>query len=197
MLSRRASLLLPWLLLGCGGSSKPRDYPPLRYNYLTPLRLNVSAIQVDQRFVPSSADVGQIDPDPPLQALRAMADDRLQALGNADLAVFVIEDASLVRRGDTITGNLAVQLDIYNTPSTRAGYAQATVTSTYTGGLDDLPGRLYDMTKDLMDRMNVEFEYQVRRSLSSWLLAAGVTPPPVEQQPLTQTPPPPTPMPTR
>ena len=40
-----------------------------------------------------------------------------------------------------------------------------------------------------MDRMNVEFEYQVRRSLASWLLAAGAVQAPVEQQPLTQTPP--------
>ena len=45
------------------------------------------------------------------------------------------------------------------------------------------------MTKTMMDRMNVEFEYQVRRSLASWLLTAGSVPAPVEQQPLTQTPP--------
>ena len=63
------------------------------------------------------------------------------------------------------------------------------VIGTYTGDLDDLPGRLYDMTKTMMDRMNVEFEYQVRRSLGSWLLAAGAVQAPVEQQPLTQTPP--------
>ena len=35
------------------------------------------------------------------------------------------------------------------------------------------PARLYDMTKRLMDRMNVEFEYQVRRSLGAWLLTAS------------------------
>lgn len=204
MLTRRASLLLPLTLAGCGGGA-PREYPPLRYNYLPPFRLNVSAIHIDQRFVPSGTapDVSQFDPDPPVQALRAMAEDRLQALGNADLAVFVIADASLVRHGDTITGNLAVQLDIYNTPNTRAAYVQAGVSRTFTGDLDDLPGRLYDITKQLMDQMNVEFEYQMRRSLGSWLLPAGAVQAPVEQQPLTQTPsaapplPPPTPMPVR
>jgi hypothetical protein len=190
MMTRRASLLLPWLVAGCGGS-KPREYLPLRYSYLTPLRLNVSTLQIEQRFVPSGVppDVSQLDPAPPVQALRDMAQDRLQALGAADLAVFVIQDASLTRRDDTINGNFAVQLDIYNTPTTRAGYAQASVSSTYTGDLDDLAGRLYDMTKTMMDRMNVEFEYQVRRSLASWLLAAGAVQAPVEQQPLTQTPP--------
>jgi hypothetical protein len=184
MMTRRASLLLPWLLAGCGGRT-PRTYPPLRYSYLTPLRINVSTLQIEQRFVPSGVppDVSQADPAPPLQALRAMAEDRIQTLGNADLAIFVIEDASLTRQKDT------VQLDIYNTPTTRAAYARASVSSTYTGDLDDLPSRLYDMTKDMMDRMNVEFEYQVRRSLGSWLLTAGAPQAPVEQQPLTQTPP--------
>ena len=91
-----------------------------------------------------------------------------------------------MRRRDTLSGNLAVELDIYNTPTTRAAFAQASVTGTFTGDLDDLPGRLYDMTKSMMDRMNVEFEYQVRRALGSWLLPAGAAQAPVEQQPLMQ-----------
>jgi hypothetical protein len=175
------------LLSGCGGVVEQRSYPPLRYNYLLPLRLNVSTIQIEQRFVPSGVppDVTPYDPLPPVQALRAMADDRLQALGSADLAVFVIQDASLVRHGDTIVGRMAAELDIFNAPNARVAYAQAIVTATYTGDLDDLAGRLYDMTKDMMTRMNVEFEYQVRRSLSAWLLTPGAPESPVQQQPLT------------
>jgi hypothetical protein len=191
VLTRRQSLLLPVLLAGCGGERRARTYPPLRYDYLVPLRLNVSTLQIEQRFVPAGAppDVSQYDPAPPVTALRAMAQDRLQAVGSADLAIFVIQDASLTRRGDTIAGNFAVQLDVYNTPTNRAAYAQASVSSTYTGDLDDLSGRLYDMTKDMMDRMNVELEYQVRRALSSWLVPAGEIQAPVQQQPLGATPP--------
>ncbi len=179
-------MLWPVLLAGCGGERRPRTYPPLHYDYLVPLRLNVSTLQIEQRFVPSGAppDVSQYDPVPPVLALRTMAQDRLQAVGTADLAVFVIQDASLTRRGDTIAGNFAVQLDVYNTPTNRAAYAQASVSSTYTGDLDDLSGRLYDMTKDMMDRMNVEFEYQARRALSNWLVPAGAIQAPVQQQPL-------------
>ena len=44
------------------------------------------------------------------------------------------------------------------------------------------------MTKSMMDRMNVEFEYQVRRALGSWLLPAGAVQAPVQQQPLMQEP---------
>jgi hypothetical protein len=195
MLTRRASLLLPLLLAGCGGDRRPRSYLPLRYDYLTPLTLNVAAIQIEQRFVTSGAapDVSQLDPVPPLRALRAMAEDRLQAFGSAGQAVFVIQDASLVRRRDTLSGNFSVELGIHTAPGARAGFAQASVSGRFTGDLDDLPGRLYDLTKDMMDRLNVEFEYQVRHALAPWLLSAGATQAPVEQQPLTQEPLPTTP----
>jgi hypothetical protein len=186
MLSRRSSLVLPWLVAACGGGEE-RDFPPLHYNYLTPLRLNVSAIQIEQRFVPTGSppDVGQLDPMPPVQALRNMAADRLQALGAAGQGVFVILQASLIRVNNTITANFAVELNIYTSPNVRAGYANASVTGSYTGDVDDLPGKLYDMTKSFMDRMNVEFEYQVRRSLGGWLLSGAAPPPQVQQQPLT------------
>jgi hypothetical protein len=195
MLTRRASLLLPLLLACCGGDRRPRSYPPLRYDYLTPLTLNVAAIQIEQRFVPSGAapDVSQLDPVPPLRALRAMAEDRLQAFGSTGQAVFVIQDASLMRRRDTLSGNFSVELGIYTAPGTRAGFAQASASGRFTGDLDDLPGRLYDLTKDMLDRLNVEFEYQVRHALGPWLLSAGATQAPVEQQPLTQEPLPTTP----
>jgi hypothetical protein len=198
MLTRRTSLLLPLLLLaGCGGRRRT-DFPPLRYDYLAPLPLNVASIQIEQRYVPPGVppDVSQLDPVPPVQALRTMAEDRLQGLGNADLAVFVIREASLIRRKDTISGNLAVELDIYNTPTNRVAYAQASVSATYSGDLDDLPARLYDMTKDMMDRMNVEFEYQLRRSLGSWFLSGSVTRAPVASEPLNQTTPSTLPAPT-
>ena len=184
-LSRRSSLLLPLLLAACGGGTQ-RSFPPLRYGYLTPFRLNVAAIRIDQRFVPSgiAPDVSQLDPMPPAQALRNMAEDRLQALGSAGQAVFVIQDASLVRQGDTILGTFAVELDIYTSSDVRTAYAEARVSQTTTK-IDDLAATLYDLTKAMMDRMNVEFEYQVRRSLSAWLLPAGALRTPVQQQPLT------------
>ena len=122
MLTRRSSLLLPWLLAACGGGEE-RDFPPLHYNYLTPLRLNVATIQIEQRFVPSGAppDVNQLDPMPPVQALRNMATDRLQALGAAGQGVFVILQASLIRTNNTITANFAVHRMRYETVDTYVG----------------------------------------------------------------------------
>jgi hypothetical protein len=122
-----------------------------------------------------------------------MAEDRLQALGSSGQAVFSILDASLVRHDDTITGHFAVELDLYTVPDVRAAFASANVSGKYEGNLDDLKGRLYDMTKEMMDRMNVEFEYQVRKVLGRWLLAPGAMRAPVDQIPLTLSPPPPPP----
>jgi hypothetical protein len=66
------------------------------------------------------------------------------------------------------------------------------VSRTITGDVDDLPAQLYDMTKAMMDGergMNVEFEYQVRHSLGPWLVTGSAVRAPVEQQPLTGSPP--------
>ncbi len=78
------------LLSACGGDERPRVYAPLHYDYLVPLRLNVSTIQIEQRFVPSGVppDVSQYDPVPPVTALRTMAGDRLQALGHCGFGGF-------------------------------------------------------------------------------------------------------------
>jgi hypothetical protein len=184
-LSRRSSLLLPLLLSACGGRSQ-REYPPLHYGHLTALQLNVAAIQIEQRYVPSgvSPDVSQIDPMPPVQALRNMAAERLQAFGSSGRAVFVIQDASLTRQRNMLLGSFAVELDVYTSADTRAGFAEARVSRTYTGDLDDLPTKLYDMTKEMMDTMNIEFEFQLRRSLRTWLLPEGAVQPPVQREPL-------------
>lgn len=191
-LTRRAALLLPLLLAACGGE-EPHYFPPLRYGYLPPIRLNVSSIQIEQRFIPSGMppDVTQFDPVTLSDALRAMAQDRLQAFGTTGRAVFVIQDASLVRQGDTISGSMDVVLDIYPADGApRAGFAEARVTRQFSGHIDDLRAKLYEMTKAMMDAMNVEFEYQIRNRLHDWLASGTAPVPAVQAQPLDGSPPP-------
>jgi hypothetical protein len=192
-LSRRSSLLLALALAGCGGSQG--EYPTLRYAYLPPIRLNVASIQVQQAYVPSGVapDVSPLDPAQPVDALRQMAEDRLRAFGPAGHAVFVIQDASMVQRGDTITGSFAVRLDVYTSSDVRVGYAEARVARSHSGHIDDIHRLLYDMTKQLMDEMNVQFEYQVVHSLRDWVAVGAAAPGAVQQQPLAapgQAPPP-------
>jgi hypothetical protein len=190
-LTRRAALLLPFLAAGCG-DDEPKIFPPLRFKYLQPIRLNVADIVVEQRFVPAGVppDVSTLDPVRPIDALKAMADDRLQAFGAAGRAVFIIQDASLTRSGDVISGSMAVLLDVYTSDNVRAGFAEARVALRHTGKVDDLRTTLYDMTKAMMDDMNVEFEYQVRRNLKDWLTTPTAVSAPVDQAPLDEPAPP-------
>jgi hypothetical protein len=184
-LSRRFVLLLPVALAACG-EEEQTVYDPLRYNYLPPIQLNVASIDVQQRFIPAGVppDVSGLDPAPPIDTLKAMANDRLQAFGTANRAVFAILDASMAREDDVVTGSFAVSLTILDDSGAQLGFAEARVQSRHTGQIDNIRGVLYDMTKAMMSDMNVEFEYQIRKNLKAWLTSDVAPPTPVEQTPL-------------
>ncbi len=189
-LPRRTLLALALALSGCGTSGPEiTSFPPLRYNYLPVLKLKVSAISIEDDWQPSGGpdDLTSLAPETPDAALRQMAEDRLGAYGTSGRAVFVIEEASLSRVGSELDGAFAVRLDIYSEGDTRAASAEARVarsepwpaTSRVT-----VRQALYDFTRRMMDSMNVEFEYQIRRTLGEWLVSESATPTPVESQPL-------------
>jgi len=183
-ISRRSAMLLPLALAACGGS--PPEYPTLRYDYLPPIRLNVAAVSVRQDYIPSGVapDLSPLDPAQPVDALRQMAEDRLKAFGPAGRAVFVIQNASVIQEGDTITATFAVRLDVYTSANNRVGYAEARVARSHSGHVDDIHQVLYEMTRQLMEEMNVQFEYQVVHSLGDWVAPVGGGPSPVRQQTL-------------
>jgi hypothetical protein len=45
---------------------------------------------------------------------------------------------------------------------------------------------LYDVTKNMMVDMNIEFEYQIRHNLKNWLTSTTAPDTPVQQAPLNQ-----------
>ena len=188
-LNRRFVLLLPLALAACGGNDEVA-FNALRYNDLPPIQLNVASVKIEQRFVPSGVppDVSNQDPSPPVEALKAMAGDRLQAFGTANQALFAILDATLTREGNVILGSMAVSLTILSDSGTQLGFAEARVQSRHTGQLDQLRRVLYDLTKSMMIDMNIEFEYQIRHNLRNWLTNTVAPDTPVEQAPLSQSP---------
>jgi hypothetical protein len=191
-------LVVPLALAGCGGDEPPpASFAPLHYEYLRPLRLNVGSIDVQDHSAPAGdGDVASQAPVPPAQALVQMAHDRLFAAGLSGQAIFVIDQASIVRGpDDTLNGQLAVHIEVLTAGGARAGYAEARVARQHVPGSDDEDLRtvLYGMTKQMMDDMNVELEYQIRHTMSDWLVANTIVPAPVTVAPLQAPAPPPSP----
>lgn len=177
--SRRAVLLLPLLAAACG-TNPPllRDYPPLRYDFLTKLRLNVATVDVDEAPAPA----GVLDAEAPVRpavALRWMARDRLVPGGNSGRAVFVVDEAAISQSAGGLNGVMAVHLDVLTAEGTRAGFVEARVSRRRTSARgEDLRTALYELVREMMDDMNVEFEFQVRRGLRDWLQDATTAPAP-------------------
>ena len=186
MIARRAALLLPFGLAACGSDDPPPrvSFPELHYDYLTPLRLNVASVDmVDGPPGPLDAQ----NPAPPGAALRRMALDRIGAGGSTGRAVFTIDTATITQGGPGLSGIMAVHLDILSPDGGRVAFAEARVfRGTALPRRGDLRGTLYDLTRAMMDDMNVELEFQVRRNLREWLQEATTAPAPapVERQDL-------------
>ncbi len=187
-LAQSLAVLLPLIAAGCETAPPVQTtFPALHYDYLTPLHLNVASIDIEDRFVPAPGGPAALAPVPPIDALRQMAQDRLMATGSSGRAVFVIEDASIVPvAGDGLSGTLAVRLDVMTGDGTRAGFAEARVSRVVTGIGGDERAAVYDLVRRMMVDMNVEFEFQVKRSLRDWLQVTTTAPAPaaVEQQDL-------------
>lgn len=176
------ALLLPIILAGCGDDELPREFPPLRYDYLTRLQLSVASISYSDLPPPTSLD--QISPVPLAPALQRMAQDRLMAAGSSGRAIVTIRDARIVRVGDGLDGVAGMRLDVIGSDDKPTGFAEARVARRVTRIGRDLRGALYDMTKQMLDDMNVEFEFQIRRTLRDYLqtTTTAPTPAPVQQQ---------------
>lgn len=174
-LPRRAAacvgaVALMLLLAACGGRPSEPTRQPLRYDYLTKIKLDVGRIDIDDNWTPNGADrhVEFQAPTAPLAALRQMAEDRLVPGGTARRALFTIDDASIIRVQDTYRANLAVRLDILDDNGERMRGIDAHVTHTHAVTGDGAPAvrsDLYELTRQAMDDMNVEFEYQIRLTL--------------------------------
>ena len=175
-------LVLPLLVAACAREVPVRrtSFPPLRYEHLTKLRLNVAAIDVDEAPLPTPGALETMAPVRPVVAVRAMARDRLVPSGASGRAVFRADEAVVVRTPTGYDGSMAVHLDVLTEDGTRAGFAEARVSRRRSGGgrNEDVRSVLYDLTREMMDDMNVEFEFQVRRALREWLQETSIAPAP-------------------
>ena len=192
MIARRSVLLLPLVAAACSDDqAAPRTFLIPSYGFLSPIRFNVASIEIDDRAPPSTErSLDQVSTFRLADGLRQIVNDRLVAVGSTGRAVFVIDAASLMRVPGGIEGTLAVHLDVFAGPSgERAGYAEARVARrrTSTDVNEDSRAVLYDFAVQMLNDMNVEFEFQAKRSLRDWLQAAPTTVPPagpIQSEPL-------------
>jgi hypothetical protein len=191
MIARRTVLLLPLFAAACSSDDAPVNFSTPSYSYLTPLRLNVASIQIEDRTPPVSPGdrVMTLAPLRPSDALKQMAGDRLFPGGTVGRAVFVIDQAWIHRVGDALEGRMSVHLDIYAGGESRVGFAEAQVARrrVSTDTSENPRVVLYNFVTQMMSDMNVEFEFQVRRSLKEYLqdtATAVPTPAPVQSQDL-------------
>ena len=187
-LPRRAAFCLVVSALGllpagCGGGAAPPTFAPLRYTYLTKIKLDVARVDIDDSWTPRGADrhVEFLAPTPPLDALRHMAEDRLVPGGTSRRALFTIEDASIIQAGDGYRAIFAVGLDILNDDGQRLRGITAHATGTHAisgGDPDTVRSDLYELTRKVMADMNVDFEFQIRKTLRRDLQTTSETAPP-------------------
>jgi hypothetical protein len=202
-LGRRTALLLPLLLAACGGEEEAAapepagDFPPLRYGYLPPIKLNVQRMETARGFVlPTGEDeMIRLSPVDPVETLYAMARDRLQPVAQSGTATFRVVTTSVTRHHDTLNGVLAVRLDVRDGDNT--GFVVARVTANHSGTLTRPRAAVYDLLKTMMFQMNVELEYQLRNKLKAWVVnpepAPASQPQPAPQPPPANPPEPPAP----
>jgi hypothetical protein len=181
LLFRIAAVAAALALAACSGSPPPPpvNYQPLNYSYLPPITLKVATVNVQNDYVPdpgAATLIGQ-DPEPPATALLAVATQRLVANGTPGTANFTIENASIEETNGNLTGTLTARLDVVSADGRRNGFTEASVSHTETApdpdaAPADVQAALYGMTKQLMDEMNVQMQYQIQRNLGDWVVYA-------------------------
>jgi hypothetical protein len=165
-------------LAGCGDSPPPppQVFPPLDYSYLPPILLNVANLTVQNTYVPDPGAATLIgeDPEAPANALTAMLQHRLVADGMPGNGTVTIENASIEQAGGNYVGVMTVRLDVASPDGRKTGFTEASVTVTQTAPDSDATqnqtqAALYSITKQLMDQMNVQLQYQIQHNLGSWV----------------------------
>jgi hypothetical protein len=182
MIRRVLPVLAVLALAACGGSppAPPPVFAPLDYSYLPPIMLKVASVTVVNQYVPDPGAATLIaqDPEPPATALQAMLNRRLVANGTPGMATVTIEAASIDQVGSNLTGTMTVRLDVQSADGRSTGYTEASVTHSETApdpnsSPDAMQTALYGMTKQLMDAMNVQLQYQIQQNLGSWVSYAA------------------------
>ncbi len=191
-LNRRSALTLALPVLGaaCGDRVPAEPTPissgPPSYGHLTPIRLDVSAIDIANPSVGPATFVVPPAPIVPAQAMLTMARDRLVAAGGSGRARFTILAASLTRQRvsdgglfssptESLTCTMRCRVEILGAEGEPPlGFAQAEASRNSvspSGSAAERSAAADRIVRNAMADLNIEFEYHIRHNLRRWLVA--------------------------
>ncbi len=188
-LALSVTLFSPILLSACASDQAPRSFAKPDFGYLPKIHLNVATVDIDDSNPPvrDNRDMAILAPNRPADELRQMARQRLLPDGTQGRAVFHVNEASVVPDHDKLRGALAVQLEVGTSDGSKMGYAEARVERTVdydNDGPNATRATLDNLINQLMNDMNVEFEFQVRRSLKMYLATGAAAQAPIVARPV-------------
>jgi len=197
MIPRRALWILPAGLAACATPLPVVEGPAIGYRHLTPLRLDVATITIDEETpVSGPNDLGrQLQPSA-AEAVRIMGRDRLFAFGTENSARFLVTRAHVLRTGaeggqglfapatERLDCTLACRLEIRAPNGLRLGFAEASATRTRSFESDPAARMAVAETllRQAMFDLNTEFEFQLRRALRPYLVEGDRAAPPLPVQ---------------
>lgn len=201
---RRAFCALP-LLAACANEQPAGPFVPPgppSYAHLTPLRLKVGTLEIQEAGSGTAFLVEQPAPIAPADVMTRMAQERLSAAGGPGSARFLIQTARLTREraaaggmfaptSETFRCSMRCQVEIVSAENVTLAGAAAEVRREVTGPVRDDAERaaLAERVVKLAGQdLNVEFEFQLRNHLRAWLQLVAepseTLPQPVEREAL-------------
>jgi len=182
---------LPLLAAACSSPAPAPQLPPLTYNALPPIRLDVAQVQIDQSYqAPGTAPhIDHLFPQIPAQVAAQWARDRLQAAGQSGQAVYTVTDASatdtVLPRSQDLSAmftteqsnrydlNIAVRLQLTSGDGARHGTVQVSAARSQTVSEKTTPEQRkvvwYQLTQQTMNDLNVKLERDIGAHLAGFL----------------------------
>jgi hypothetical protein len=193
-MKRRPSLLVVLALLplaACASREERFEPPPLIYDDRPRLDFVVGEVEIEQRYRPVGAApfIDHAMPLAPAEAVRALLQARIQAIGDVGAIRAVIEDASMKEVPLETTGGLKgvftkepefrlegrvevslERLDEQGRVATKVGTAAARSTTIPEDvGFVERQRIAYELVKTLVDDLDRGLEENARKSFGAWL----------------------------
>ena len=179
------------LVVSCQTALPPNDFPELRYNHLSPLRLDAVRVEVVEQYKSIGAKpyVEHEFPHRPATLAVRWATDRLKAVGTRNIVRFTVLKGSVVEvplartdgvkgifkidQSEQYDGTLSVQIEIIGP----GGQQLAEITSQAKRSRSvpediTLAAReavWFQMTEAMMNDLNQSLERQINQHFKSWL----------------------------